>query len=56
MQTRRKSRKMKRGGNFTLAALGKAAASVLVPASMYYLAKRQQKGRSLRKVMRKRRY
>ena len=48
----RKNRTQKRrGGNFTLASLGKAALDVLVPASLFYAAKRVQKGRSVRKVL-----
>ena len=47
-QTRRN-----RGGSFTLAALGKAAADILVPATFFYgLKKRQQK--SLKKMYRDR--
>ena len=42
-----------RGGSFTLAALGKAAADVLIPATFFYgLKKRQQK--SLKKMYRSR--
>jgi hypothetical protein len=48
----RKTRKNK-GGAFTLAALGKAAADVLIPASFFYgLKKRQTK--SLKKMYRSR--
>jgi hypothetical protein len=49
-----KTRKNRRGGNFTLASLGKAAMDVLVPASLFYAAKRVQKGRSVRKIMKRR--
>ena len=49
-----KTRKNRRGGNFTLAAFGKAALDVLVPASLFYAAKRVQKGRSVRKIMKRR--
>jgi len=52
MATRRKSR---RGGN-SLASLAQAASNLLVPAGLYYAAKRQQRGRSIRKVMRNRKY
>ena len=51
---RSKTRKNKRGGNFTLAALGKAAIDVLVPASLFYSAKRIQRGRSVKKIFRRR--
>jgi hypothetical protein len=44
----------KRGGNFTLASLGKAAMDVLIPASLFYAAKRVQRGRSVRKTLRNR--
>jgi hypothetical protein len=55
MTTRKnKTRKNRRGGNFTLASLGKAAMDVLVPASLFYAAKRVQRGRSVRKMMRRR--
>lgn len=47
-QTRRN-----RGGSFTLAALGKAAADILIPATFFYgLKKKQQK--SLKKMYRDR--
>lgn len=50
-QTRRTRRN--RGGSFTLAALGKAASEVLVPAALFYgLKKKQQK--SLKKMYRDR--
>lgn len=49
-----RTRKNRRGGNFTLASLGKAALDVLVPASLFYAAKRVQNGRSVRKVIRRR--
>jgi hypothetical protein len=54
--TTRKNRthKNRRGGNFTLTSLGKAALDVLVPASLFYAAKRAQKGRSVRKVLKRR--
>jgi hypothetical protein len=54
--TTRKNRthKSRRGGNFTIASLGKAAMDVLVPASLFYAAKRAQRGRSVRKLMRRR--
>jgi len=58
MATRKRSkgsrRTRKRGG--TLAALGQAAANLIVPAGLVWAAKRQQRGRSFRKVMRNRRY
>jgi hypothetical protein len=50
MTSRNKTQK-KRGGNFTLASLGKAAMDVLIPASLFYAVKRVQKGRSIRKMM-----
>jgi len=50
----RKNRTQKRGGNFTLASLGKAAMDVLVPASLFYATKRVQRGRSVRKMMKRR--
>jgi hypothetical protein len=43
-----------RGGNFTLASLGQAAMDVLIPASLFYAAKRVQRGRSVRKTLRRR--
>ena len=43
-----------RGGNFTLASLGKAAMDVLIPASLFYAAKKVQRGRSVRKTLRSR--
>jgi hypothetical protein len=52
--TTRKNRTQRRGGNFTLASLGKAALDVLVPASLFYGLKRVQKGRSIRKIMKRR--
>jgi len=52
MTTRRN--KTRRGGNFTLASLGKAAMDVLIPASLFYAAKRVQNGRSVRKTLRSR--
>ena len=42
-----------RGGSFTLAALGKAATDVLVPAAFFYGLKRRQK-KSLKKMYRRR--
>ena len=48
-QTRRTRRN--KGGSFTLAALGKAAADVLVPAAFFYGLKKQQK-KSLKKMYR----
>jgi hypothetical protein len=54
MQSRRTRRKSKRGGNYSFAALGQAAASLLVPAGLFYAAKRQQRGRSVRNVLRHR--
>jgi hypothetical protein len=53
MATRR-NRTKKRGGNFTLASLGKAAMDVLIPASLFYAAKKVQRGRSVRKTLRSR--
>jgi hypothetical protein len=47
-------RTRKRGGNYTLASLGKAAMDVLIPASLFYAAKSVQKGRSVRKTLRSR--
>lgn len=44
----------RRGGNFTLASLGKAAMDVLIPASLFYAAKKVQRGRSVRKTLRSR--
>ena len=51
--TTRKNR-TRRGGNYTLASLGKAAMDVLIPASLFYAAKSVQKGRSVRKTLRSR--
>jgi len=54
MATRsRQSRRTRRnrGGSFTLAALGKAASEVLVPAALFYGLKRNQT-KSLRKMYR----
>jgi hypothetical protein len=48
------TRKNRRGGNFTLASLGKAAMDVLIPASLFYAAKKIQRGRSVRKTLRSR--
>ena len=48
------TRKTRRGGNFTLASLGKAAMDVLIPASLFYAAKKVQRGRSVRKTLRRR--
>ena len=52
MKQTRKNRR--RGGNFTLSALGKAAASVLVPAGLFGALKYTQRGRSVRKVLKRR--
>lgn len=58
MQSRRTRRnrrnRSKRGGNYTFAALGQAASSLLVPAGLFYAAKRQQRGRSVRNVLKHR--
>jgi len=54
MTTRKNKTQKRRGGNFTLASLGKAAMDVLIPASLFYAAKRVQRGRSVRKVMKRR--
>lgn len=58
MATRKRSkgsrRSRKRGGN--LASLGQAAINLIVPAGLAWAAKRQQRGRSFRKIMRNRRY
>jgi len=51
--TRNNRTQKRRGGNFTLASLGKAALDVLVPASFFYGLKRVQKGRSIRKIMKR---
>jgi hypothetical protein len=58
MQTRRtrRNRKSKRGGNYSLASLGQAASNLLIPAGLFYAAKRQQNGRSVRRVLRHRKY
>jgi hypothetical protein len=48
-QSRRTRRN--KGGSFSLAALGKAASDVLVPAALFYGLKRKQT-RSLRKMYR----
>jgi hypothetical protein len=53
MPSRNKTQK-RRGGNFTIASLGKAAMDVLIPASLFYAAKRAQKGRSIRKMLKRR--
>jgi hypothetical protein len=53
MATRRNQTR-KRGGNFTFASLGKAAMDVLIPASLFYMAKKVQRGRSVRKTLRSR--
>jgi hypothetical protein len=47
-QTRRN-----RGGSFTLAALGKAASDVLIPAALFYGLKKKQ-NKSLKKMYRNR--
>jgi len=52
MATRRN--RTRRGGNFTFASLGQAAMDVLIPASLFYAAKRVQRGRSVRKTLRRR--
>ena len=56
MQTRRtrRNRKSRRGGNYSFASLGQAASNLLIPAGLFYAAKRQQKGRSVRRVLRHR--
>lgn len=50
----RNSRKTRRGGNLTT--LGQAASNFLLPAGLFWAAKKLQKGRSVSKVMRSRRY
>lgn len=52
-QSRRRTRRS-RGGNFSLAALGNAASMALVPAGLYMGQKYLQRGRSYRKLMRRR--
>jgi len=47
------ARQTRRGGNFTMAALGKAAADVLLPASFFYGLKKKQR-KSLKKMYRSR--
>jgi hypothetical protein len=58
METRKRSkgsrRSRKRGGNLTT--LGQAAINFIVPAGLAWAAKRQQRGRSFRSVMRNRKY
>jgi hypothetical protein len=53
MPSRKKTQK-RRGGNYTLMSLGKAAMDVLIPASLFYAAKHVQRGRSIKKLMRRR--
>ncbi len=50
----RKSRKTRRGGN--MASLGQAASNLLLPATLFWAAKRKQKGRSIPRIMRSRRF
>jgi len=40
-----------RGGSFTLASLGAAATTALVPLALYLGLKRHQRGRSVKRVM-----
>ena len=47
----RRQTRRNRGGAFTLAALGKAAADVLIPASLFYALKKRQT-KSLKKMYR----
>ena len=54
MPTRKNKRS--RGGNYSLLTLGQAASNLLLPAGLFYAAKRQQRGRSVKKIMRRRRY
>ena len=56
-QSRRRSRKQSRrskGGNFSLAAIGNAAAVAAIPVGLYMGQKYLQKGRSYRKLIRRR--
>jgi hypothetical protein len=47
-----------KGGNFTLAALGKAAMDALIPATLFYAATRirSKRNRSNKRFLRSRRY
>jgi hypothetical protein len=49
----RKFRKSRRGGNYSIASLGQAASNLLLPAALFYAAKRKQGKRSIRKVLRR---
>jgi hypothetical protein len=50
----RKFRKSRRGGNYSFSSLGQAASNLLVPAGLFYAAKRRQGRRSIRKVLKRR--